>query len=137
MASDLLTVDVVEAHGPVWSGEAQSVIVRTTEGDIGIRPRHEPFLGLLVPCAAEVLSASNERDVIAVEGGFVSVQDNHVSIISEYATLAGTITLSDAEAELAAAEKRLEAGDNDEQTQRRHRRALAQVKAARLASGRH
>lgn len=126
----LLEVEVVAAHAIVWSGQARSVIARTTEGDIGILPGHEPLLATLVPSAAEVLSADGNREIIAVDGGFISVAQGHVSILSQFAQLAHEITLHEAEGELAEATRHLDEGDVDEATMRHFRRASAQVKAA-------
>ncbi|SMO51361.1 F0F1 ATP synthase subunit epsilon [Propioniciclava tarda] len=134
MADDSLWVEVVSADGRVWEGEALSVVARTTEGDIGILSRHEPILGVLVPCAAEVLTTGGERKIVAVDGGFLSVNDNKVSILSQYATLAETISLHEAELEMASAAKALEAGNVDEETKRHYNRAAAQFKAAQKAS---
>ncbi|GAE71249.1 ATP synthase epsilon chain [Cutibacterium acnes JCM 18916] len=39
-----LQVKVVSADREVWKGESVNIIVRTTEGDIGLLPGHEPFL---------------------------------------------------------------------------------------------
>lgn len=129
----VLRVEVVSATGIVWEGEALSVIARTTEGDLGILPNHEPFLASLVPCAAEVLTAGGNREVVAIDDGFISVSDNRVSLLSQFAKVAKEIDLNAAEHELAAAEKRLNAGELDEETRQHFLRAQAQVRAARLA----
>ncbi len=128
----VLRVEVVSATGIVWEGEALSVIARTTEGDIGILPNHEPFLAALVPCAAEVLTADGNREVLAIDDGFLSVADNRVSLLSQFAKVAQEIDLDAAEHELAAAEKRLNAGELDEETRQHFLRAQAQVRAAHL-----
>ena len=130
---DTLFVDVVAADRRVWEGEALSVIARTTEGDIGILPNHEPVLALLVPSAAEVLTADGKREVIAIDGGFIAVSDNRVSVLSQYGRLAHEISLEEAEQELREANKRLEQGDNTEETRHHHDRATAQLAAARRA----
>ncbi len=135
MATDSLWVEVVSADGRVWEGEALSVIVRTTEGDMGILPRHEPALSVLVPCAVEILSTAGEREVMAVDGGFVSVASNRVSILSQYVKSARSISLHEAELELAAASRRLEEGYVDVDTKQHFSRATAQFKAAQKASG--
>ncbi len=136
MADDTLFVEVVCAEGRVWEGEALSVIARTTEGDIGILPRHWPTLSVLVPCAAEILTASSEREILAVDGGFISVADNRVSILSPHAELAQSISLPQAEAEFARAQASLNEGDIGDENRRHYNRALAQVLAAQKASGR-
>lgn len=132
----VLRVEVVAADGIAWEGEALSVLVRTTEGDVGILPRHEPFLAVLVPCAAEVLTTGGNREVLAIDSGFISVADNRVSLLSQYAKIAREIDLPTAEHELAAAEKRLNAGELDDETRQHFLRAQAQVRAANLAQQR-
>lgn len=132
-----IRVEVVSAEGVAWEGEALSVVARTTEGDIGILPNHEPFLAALVPCAAEVLTADGLREVLAVDDGFISVSDNRVSLLSSFARVAREIDLRAAEKELAEAERRLNQGETDEETMRHFRRAQAQVKAAVKAQGSH
>jgi len=131
--ADVLRVEVVSAGGITWEGEALSVIARTTEGDLGVLPGHEPFLAAIVPCAAEILTAAGNREVLALDGGFISVADNRVSVLSQFAKVAKEIDLKAAEHELAAAEKRLNAGELDDETRQHYLRAQAQVRAAHLA----
>lgn len=132
-----LHVEVVSADGLIWEGEAISVVARTMEGDIGVMANHEPFLGILVPCAAEVLSADGAREIVAVDGGFLAVSENRVSVLSSYARLAQEISLHDAEMELARAKRALEDGDVSTETMQHFHRASAQVRAAKRASGKH
>ena len=129
----VLRVEVVSADGIVWEGDALSVIARSTEGELGILPNHEPFLAVMVPCAAEVLTADGNREVMAIDGGFLSVADNRVSLLSQFAKVALEIDVNAAEHELAEAERRLNAGEQDEETRQHYQRALAQLRAAQLA----
>ena len=43
-----LKVEVVAADRRVWSGDVVNIIARTTEGDIGVLPGHEPLMAGLV-----------------------------------------------------------------------------------------
>lgn len=135
--SSPLRVEVVSADGLIWQGDAVSVVARTMEGDIGIMANHEPLLAILVPSAAEVLSVEGKREIVAVDGGFLSVSDNHVSVLSSYARLAHEISLPEAELELARAQKALENGDVSTETMQHYHRASAQVRAAKRASEKH
>jgi len=99
--AELMNVEVVAADRRVWEGTATLVIVRTTEGDVGILPRHEPLLAALVPCAAEIVSTDGRREIIALEGGFLSVAQNRVSLLSQYATVADDISVERARRELS------------------------------------
>lgn len=121
--------EVVSADRVVWEGEATSVVVRTVEGDIGILSHHEPILAPLVPCAAEITTPDGRREVVAIEGGFLSMTLERCSLISQYARLAHEISLTEAEHELREAQRKLDEGDNSEQTMRHYRRARAQVMA--------
>lgn len=132
-----LRVEVVSAEGLIWEGDVLSVIARTTEGDIGIMANHEPMLAVLVPSAAEVMTMDGTREIVAIDGGFLSVFENRVALLSGYAKMAQEITLSDAERELADATKALEEGRNDETTRHHFDRATAAVRAARKAADRH
>lgn len=133
--ADTLQVKVVAADREVWTGEADQVIARTTEGDTGILPNHSPMLAVLVPSAVEVFTSHGEREIVAVDGGFISVDHNRVSILSEYAKLAEEISVDKAEKELAEANRMLDEGDESEETRRHFLRASGQLKAAQKRQG--
>ena len=114
--ADPMQVEVVSANRVVWSGKATNIIAKTVDGDIGILPGHEPVLAVLVPGAVEIFTDGASREVVAVDGGFISVAQGRVSILSEYARLAEEISLRDAEKELADAQARLDAGEDDDET---------------------
>src|SRR5689334_3439948 len=128
--ADPLEVQVVSAERVVWSGNATNIIARTTDGDIGILPGHEPVLAILVPSGVEIFSVDNHREIVAVDGGFISVGQGRVSILSEYARMAENIDIPAAEKELAEAQARMDDGDADEETRKHFNRASAQVRAA-------
>ncbi len=125
-----MQVEVVSADRVVWSGKVTNIIAKTVDGDIGILPNHAPVLAMLVPGAVEIFCEDNSREIVAVDGGFLSVAQERVSILSEYATMANEVSLRDAEKELADAQARLDAGDEDEDTRKTYSRASAQVRAA-------
>lgn len=131
--ADPMQVEVVSADRVVWSGHASSIIARTVDGDIGILPGHAPVLGVLVPSAVEIYSDDGTREIVAVGGGFISVAQERVSILSEYATMSGEINLREAERELAEAQSKLDSGEEDDEIRRHYSRASAQVRAAEKA----
>ena len=133
--ADILTVDVVAPEGTVWEGDATIVVARTTEGDIGILPGHEALMAALVPCAAELVTTDGRREVIAVEGGFISVFQNHVSILSDSAVMAQDYSLDQARAELAQMKPQFDSGAlTDEETQH-YDMLVAQVRAGEVYAG--
>ena len=82
-----LTVSVVSADQEVWSGLAKQIVARTTEGEIGILPGHEPILAILA--AGEVRVTTTEGSVVSAnaEDGFLSVENNNVTIVARNAEL--------------------------------------------------
>ncbi|HEX8496296.1 MAG TPA: F0F1 ATP synthase subunit epsilon [Actinomycetales bacterium] len=79
-----LKVELVAADRKVWSGDASRVVAKTTDGDIGILSGHAPLLGVLVE--GEVRISGEGSDVVAtVDGGFLSVDHDRVTIVAETA----------------------------------------------------
>ena len=79
----VLTVEVVSPEKRVWSGEANMVSTRTLEGDIGVLPNHAPLLGVLVDGKVVIKGTDGSTHEFAVNGGFISVAKNRVSILGE------------------------------------------------------
>jgi F-type H+-transporting ATPase subunit epsilon len=128
-----MQVEVVSADRVVWSGESSNIIAKTVEGEIGILPGHEPVLGVLVPSAVVIFDEGGGREVVAVDGGFISVSQGRVSILSEYARMADEVTVPQAEKELAEAQRILDTGDGSDEDRKHFLRATAQLRAAQKA----
>jgi F-type H+-transporting ATPase subunit epsilon len=82
-----LRVSVVSADQEIWSGLAKQIIARTTEGEIGILPGHEPILAILG--AGEVRVTGTDGTVVTANAadGFLSVENNNVTIVARNAEL--------------------------------------------------
>ncbi len=99
-----LHVEFVSAERLIWTGDVAMVTTRTTEGKIGIMPRHEPMLALLVEGRITFALPDGEELHGAVSGGFLSVTDDAVEVIAEVAELAEEIDVARAQEALARAE---------------------------------
>ena len=98
-----MTVELVAVERRLWSGQATAVFTRTIEGEIGILPRHIPLLGELVPdCAVRIDQPNGESLRVAVQGGFLSVTGERVSILAESAQLADEIDIDQARVDAAS-----------------------------------
>jgi len=72
----------------VWSGEAEMVVARTTEGELGVLAGHAPLLGQLrEPSRVRIKTGSTADDELAydIAGGFLSVTNDGVTILAESA----------------------------------------------------
>ena len=83
----VLTVSVVAADHEVWSGEASMVVARTVEGQIGILPGHEPLLAILAQGEVRVTLNGGESITANADDGFLSVENNTVTIVARQAEL--------------------------------------------------
>jgi F-type H+-transporting ATPase subunit epsilon len=98
-----LRVALVVPDRELWSGEASTVIAKTTEGDIGVLTGHSPVFGVLTEGSVAEIVTDETRVRAAVSGGFLSVADDRVSILAAQAELAGEINVEQTRQELAAA----------------------------------
>lgn len=82
-----LQVELVSAEARVWSGTAQRVIARTSEGEMGVLTGHQPTLAALAPGQVRILAENGESVVADVEGGFLSIDHDRVTVVSDTAAL--------------------------------------------------
>jgi len=118
-----MNVELVAPDRKIWTGEAEMVIARTTEGDIGILPNHEPMLGVLVESPVRIKRTEGDELVAAVHGGFLSVTRESVSVLAEVVELAEEIDAARARQSLEDAKS----GDDDE-AKAKARRATARLR---------
>ena len=101
-----LQVALVVPDRELWSGQARTVIAKTTEGDIGVLTGHSPVFGVLAEGSlVEILSDDPEHGPVqaAVSGGFLSVADDRVSILAAQAELGAEVNPDEARQELEGA----------------------------------
>jgi F-type H+-transporting ATPase subunit epsilon len=92
-----LNVEIVAVDRKIWSGEATFLFTRTTAGEIGILPRHIPLVAQLVDDAMVRVEREGDDDLrVAVDGGFMSVTEEGVTILAESAEFESEIDESSA-----------------------------------------
>lgn len=140
-----MRVMLVVPEGQVWAGNADRVIAKTLDGDIGVLTGHTPVLGILAAgSVVRILpegaaggsggaggSAGSGWVQAAVGGGFLSVADDNVSILAREAALGADVNKSAVRSELDS-----ESGELGEDEEDRAARAArmgylaAQLRAA-------
>ena len=91
--ANLLHVELVAVEEKIWSGEAEMVVARTTEGELGVLPGHAPLLGQLAEGGVVTIRTDSGEDVVvAAHGGFLSVTGEGVTVLAESATPAAPET---------------------------------------------
>jgi F-type H+-transporting ATPase subunit epsilon len=121
-------VALVVPDRELWSGEARTVIAKTTEGDIGVLTGHAPVFGVLAEGSqVEILNDDAEPVRAVVSGGFLSVANDRVSILAAQALFAGEVDADQAQRELDSALAEAEPGP-EEPAEAKY--ARAQLRAA-------
>ena len=82
-----LQVSVVSADREVWTGAAKQIVARTTVGEIGILAGHEPVLGVLASGEVRITTTDGTLVTAKAEDGFLSVQNDIVTIVAGAAEL--------------------------------------------------
>jgi F-type H+-transporting ATPase subunit epsilon len=79
-------VDVVSAEESIYSGEAEFVVLPGVAGELGIYPQHTPLLTQIKPGAVRIkVPNETEETLVFVQGGFLEVQPNVVTVLADTA----------------------------------------------------
>ena len=116
--------------------DADVVIMRCVSGDLGVLPGHMPLSAALSYGALRVTNNGNERAIV-VHGGFVTIQDDVVTVLTKEAEWPYEIDLARAHADREHAEQRLREHIDDNEyvyNQLLLRRALVQIEIGIPAS---
>lgn len=107
-------LSVVTPERELARTDAEMIIVRGAEGDLGILPRHIPLVTPIKPSVLEIRTAAG-RERYAVTGGFLEVRGDQVSVLARTAERPEEIDQNRAEAARQRAEERLKdrSGDLD------------------------
>jgi F-type H+-transporting ATPase subunit epsilon len=120
-----MQVDLVAVERKVWSGTAEFVFARTSVGEIGILPHHEPLIAQLTDAGMVRIDPSDGESVrAAVFGGFLSMDGEKLTILAEEAELGDEIDVS------AAQQERDRADSDDAAGRATKARAEARLAAA-------
>jgi len=105
-------LEIVTPERKVYSAEVDMVIVRGELGEVGILPKHSPFVTPLVISAIRIKKDGNEQ-LIAISGGFIEVNSEKVVILAEAAELPEDIDVDRAMAAKERAERLIEKKQTD------------------------
>jgi F-type H+-transporting ATPase subunit epsilon len=109
-----LSLRVLTPEGALFDDLAYMVIAPSVQGEVGILPRHTPFIAFLRPGELRVKLLDDEEIVFATTEGYLSVEEDRVLVLVEQAERADEIDVERAQAALERAEAALaEAGDDE------------------------
>lgn len=83
--------DIVSAEESIYSGRVELIVAAGELGDLGIAPGHAPLMTSLKPGPVRIIKQGGEEEVFFVSGGYLEVQPNLVTILSDTAQRADDI----------------------------------------------
>jgi len=84
--ANTIHVDVVSAEEQIFTGDAEFVVLPGVVGELGIYPRHTPLLTQIKPGAVRIkIPGQTEEELVFVQGGFLEVQPNRVTVLADTA----------------------------------------------------
>lgn len=130
-----LQLEVVTPEKVLFSDEVDIVLAPTTEGQIGILPRHAPLMAALT--VGELVARKGEEEHhFAIHGGFIQVLPHRVIVLADVGEHAEEIDVERAERARREAEELLKKEPSPES----RAEALAALRRAQVrlrVAGRH
>ena len=65
----------------LFEGDVDRIVVRTSQGDVGILPNHVPYIAAL-GIGALIIIQNGEKRIAAIAGGFVDVTKEGTTILA-------------------------------------------------------
>ena len=109
-------LEIVTPDGLIYDGEAESLLVRTDDGDVEILAGHTDFLASVAIGRTRIRTPDGNERYASAAGGFLSVTHGEVKLVAITFEFAEQIDLSRAEAARNAAEAAVEkaSGEREE-----------------------
>ncbi|RHJ93500.1 F0F1 ATP synthase subunit epsilon [Parabacteroides bouchesdurhonensis] len=77
-----MNLEILSPEGVVYQGNAESVSFPGVEGQFDVLPKHAPLIAALTK-GVIVYSVKGIEQKKEVEGGFVEIKDDHLSVCIE------------------------------------------------------
>ncbi|MFV0415920.1 MAG: ATP synthase F1 subunit epsilon [Chthoniobacterales bacterium] len=106
-----LTLEIVTPESLAYSEVIDSVVIPTTDGEVGILPMHVPLMTELQPGELRITKSGSEESVMAIGYGFAEVVSDKVLVLTDAAVNEGDIDETATEDAIARAKKALEDKD--------------------------
>ena len=118
--------DIVSSEQSLFSGLVELVVATGSQGELGITFGHAPLLTDLKPGPVRIVKQDGEEEIYYLSGGFLEVQPNLISILSDTALRADDLD----EAAALEAKKQAEQDLSNQSGEFDYSRAASQLAVA-------
>lgn len=78
-----LFLEIVTPEGKIFSNSVKSVQAPGSEGELGILANHAPIITMLNPGVIEIVGLDEKKDMVAINWGYLKVEETKVSILAD------------------------------------------------------
>jgi len=111
--SKKINLNIITPRGVKFQEQADTLIMRAIDGDLGVLAGHEPVSAVLGEGILQIFNDGVEKK-LAVFNGFVEIDDTDVNIMTTIAQLPEEIDLERAEQDRREAEASLEESESED-----------------------
>ncbi len=133
--ANTIHVDVVSLIESIYSGEAEFVVLPGVMGELGVYPKHAPLITQIKPGEVRIkVPGQAEEQIVFVQGGFLEVQPDVVTVLADTAIRAADLDEAKAIEAKSRAEEAMQSKMSKEEVARTEAElsgALAQLAAIR------
>lgn len=112
MADKLFEVQVICPERVFFTGEADMLELKTTEGDIGILAGHIPLTAVLAPGVMRIMNGGEVKEA-ALHEGFIEILGDKVIVLAESCEWPDEIDINRANEAKIRAERRLKGAEGE------------------------
>ena len=123
---------IITPEETIFDGEADLVIARIADGELGVLVDHAPLVSTIEIGDVRILQ-DDERHIFATSDGFFKVSENLVQILVEEAVPAREIDVDEAENRVDEASREISEGEEDRRWEAERRQRIGEnlVRVAR------
>ena len=107
MAKDCFTLKIVTPERTFYEGSATMLEMNTTEGEMGVYPRHIPMTVIIAPGVLNIYEETGGVKKAALHAGFAEILPDQITILAEIIEWPSEIDEKRAEEARRRAEERL------------------------------
>jgi len=89
---------IVTAEGTLYEGDIEMLVAPAVDGEIGIMTNHHPLVTKLSAGAMRAVKADKTEEILFVNGGYLEVLNNQVTILADAAENIENIQILEAKA---------------------------------------
>ncbi len=127
-------LQIITPEKVFFEGNVQRVIIRTTEGDVGILAKHEKYVAAVPAGPLRITLEDGSERIAAVSGGAVKVSPEQTAVLANAAEWAEDIDVDWAKRSEADALRRKENSKTEQELERAEAKLRRAVNRLRVSS---